>query len=404
MNTLMFAWHNIGRNRRRSLVAILIAAIGTCGILLTFGYALYVYDSLEQFSIRDNGNLIISHADFFELQEETPMEFGLSDEQTPRRQLMQDNRIKQVLPEIKFSGLITNGTKSSVFIGNGISAERYGLLGPTLDVIEGNVLSRNPNTQEAEIVLGNKLARQLHVHPGDGVTLLATTVDGVLNAIDVIVAGTVSTGVPDIDERLVNVHLQTAQQLLMTEKVSTLSVYCYERVDEAALTALINQRWPQLQVTSWQQRAFFYHGVRDLYNRIFGGMGIIIVCLVLFAVVNTISMTVVERTREIGALSAMGTYRYEILNTFILEGGLLGGIGAMIGTFMALLISLALLVIKIQMPPPPGQTNGYPLEIYFSLQISMVLGLIMVVLAAVAAGFAAFKGVRKPIVEALAHV
>ena len=405
MNVMHLAWSNIGRNKRRSLVTIVLTAVGTAGLLLAAGFALYTYEGLKEFSVRDTGNLILSHQDFFAKQEETPMEFGMDNADQVRKQLIGDDRVRQVLPEVSLTGLVTNGTKSTIFMGTGISPARYTLMGPALSLKEGKVLSRNPDPMaEAEVILGQKLAAVLSVEPGDGLTLLSTTVDGVLNAIDVQVRGIVSTGVPEIDERLINMHLQTAQDLMMTDKVSTLSVYLYDEADTQDMANLVTQNWQSLLVTHWEDRAFFYRSVKDLYNRIFGVMGVIILCLVLFAVVNTMTMAVMERTREIGALSAMGTFRSELVKLFVAEGGMISGIGAVLGMLLAGSVTLMLLFTDFQMPPPPGQTEGYPLQIYFSLEAYGWVGVLMIFVGALAAGFAATRGVRKPIVEALAHV
>ena len=69
---LRFAWLNTLRNRRRSLITVAIAALGTAGILLAGGFALYTYESLAQASARTTGHLVIAKADQFLLDEDTP--------------------------------------------------------------------------------------------------------------------------------------------------------------------------------------------------------------------------------------------------------------------------------------------------------------------------------------------
>ena len=68
------------------------------------------------------------------------------------------------------------------------------------------------------------LAAALGVAPGDRVTLLAASRDGMLNALDVRVAGIVTTGVQELDTRYLKLHLATAQRLLATDRVSNLLV------------------------------------------------------------------------------------------------------------------------------------------------------------------------------------
>jgi putative ABC transport system permease protein len=67
--------------------------------------------------------------------------------------------------------------------------------------------------------------------------------------------------------------------------------------------------------------------VRDLYDRIFGALGLIIGVIVVFVVSNAMAMAIIERTREIGTLRAMGTLPGQLLRTLALEGMVLGGGG-----------------------------------------------------------------------------
>jgi putative ABC transport system permease protein len=138
-----------------------------------------------------------------------------------------------------------------------------------------------------------------------------------------------------------------------------------------------------------------------LYNRILGVMGGVILAMVAFAIFNTATMSVMERTREIGALAAMGTRRFEILRLFVLEAGLIGMVGSLVGLAVAAMLSVTLMVFDIQMPPPPGKTEGYPLQVYWSALMAGISALLVVLVSILASGLATAKGVRKPIVEAL---
>jgi hypothetical protein len=119
-------------------------------------------------------------------------------------------------------------------------------------------------------------------------------------------------------------------------------------------------------VKTWRDLAVFYQAVRALYNRIFGILGLIMVVIVAFAMSNTLGMAVVERTREIGTLRAIGTQPGEVVRNFVLEGAAIGAAGAVIGMLLAGATTLALLFAGIEMPPPPGRSVGYPLLLSFS--------------------------------------
>ena len=406
MKWLWFAIKNVLRNRRRSLVTILIAAVGTAGVLVGGGFALFTYESLAEMAARDSGHLILAQKDYFARDEDTPMQYGLDNYAALRDKIELDPRVLMALPRVQFSGLISNGDKSSIFVGAGIEPEaEFSVKGPSMRVLSGSLLSsKTPPGSSPEIVLGSELAKQMKAVPGTGLTLLSTTTEGTLNAVDVTLRGIVTVGVPEIDRRLVYVALPTAQRLLLTDKASTLSVYLRETAQTEEMRGVVASLFPSNALQTWQDQAFFYAAVRGLYNRIFGLLGMVIVIMVLFSVTNTLGMAVVERTREIGTLRALGTLPSQIVRIFALEGLVLGIAGTLSGMLMAAGISVFLLFAKVQMPPPPGRSDGYPLHVDFSWELYAVTLVAILTLSIAAAWIVSRKAAAKPIVEALGHV
>lgn len=74
---IKFAWMNVWRNRRRSLVTAGITATGVCGLLFFGGFVLFTYESLQEMAARAQGHVLIAHEDYFDKEEEAPMAFGL---------------------------------------------------------------------------------------------------------------------------------------------------------------------------------------------------------------------------------------------------------------------------------------------------------------------------------------
>ena len=399
---LKFAWQNTLRNRRRSLVTVSIAALGTAAILVAGGFALSTYQGLSEMAARSTGHLILAKPDQFNKDEDTPLQHGLDNAQELRSQLLADPQVRQVLPRVEFSGLISNGEKSTVMMATGIDPDsEFAVKGPFLTVTAGEVLSSG--SKEPEVMLGEGLAKSLKAKPGSSLTLLASTTEGALNAMDVIVKGTFSTGVPDMDRRFIYTDIATAQKLLNTQRVSSLGVF----LARMEMTESAQQRFaaanPKLTVQTWLDQAFFYKSVKDLYNRIFGALGMIIGLIVVFVVTNAMAMAIIERTREIGTLRALGTLPSQLLRTLGLEGMVLGGVSTIAGATVAIAVTVFLLVVPMEMPPPPGQSKGYPLIISFDLTMYLATMLTMVTLTVLASVWVARKTVNMPVVDALAH-
>jgi putative ABC transport system permease protein len=298
--------------------------------------------------------------------------------------------------------LISNGDKSTVMLAAGIDPDsEFAVKGPFLTLTAGTLLTANAARPQA--MLGADLARSLKARPGDGLTLLASTTEGAMNAMDVTVAGVFTTGVPEVDKRMVYTSVDTAQRLLVTDKVSSLGVFLNRMDATDSARQRLAAQFPQLSVHSWEQEAVFYQAVRNLYNRIFGALGIIIAVIVVFVVANAMAMAIIERTREIGALRALGTLPRQVLLMLGLEGALPGSLGAAVGGLLALAASLLLYVFPVDMPPPPGRTTGYPLYVTFDPSLFALTMLAMIALTLIASLVVARKTVHLPVVDALAH-
>ncbi|MDR3367634.1 FtsX-like permease family protein [Rhodoferax sp.] len=399
---LKFAVQNTLRNRRRSAVTVSIAALGTAGILLAGGFALYTYQSLAEAAARDSGHLVIGKPAQFTQDEETPLQHGMDNANEVRAKLLADESVRAVLPRVEFSGLISNGDKSVVMIGLGVEPDsEFAVKGPFLTIQSGEVLGSD--AKAPEVMLGDTLARNLKAKPGSSLTLLASTTDGALNAMDVTVKALFSTGVPEMDKRLIYTDIATAKKLLNTQKVSSLGVFLSRMDLTQPMQARVAAEFPALTVQTWEDQAFFYKAVRSLYNRIFGALGLIIAVIVVFVVTNAMSMAIIERTRELGTLRALGTLPNQLLTTLSLEGMVLGGVGGLVGAVMALAVSVFLLIVPFEMPPPPGRSVGYPLNVTIDPVMYVATLLAMVLLTMAASAWVARKTVNMAVVDALAH-
>ncbi len=403
---------NLSRNRRRSLLSIMIIAIAVFALCSAGGFGLYTYDSLQEATARDTGHLTLTTPGYFIKDEEMPMSNGLSDPDELTKQIIGSSEVRGVQPRIDFTGLVSNGNKSAIFVGIGANHKEFDMKGPFLDVQSGktlsNVASSRYDAAEPEVMLAKDLARNLSVDVGDWITLLATTTHGALNAYDFKVRGIYSTGVPELDKRQLYIHIDSAQSLLSTEKVSSLSVFLFETEHTDAMSERLMTKFADrdqsIEITPWYERAFFYLKVKDLYDRIFGIMGAVMALVVFVALFNTMTMSVTERTREIGTLSALGSYPSEIVAGFLRESGLIALIGSLAGAIASGLLSLFLMFVDVQMPPPPGRSQSYPFTVYFSIELVAIATGVVLIICLFAAYLSARKGVRKPITEALTYV
>lgn len=396
---------NLWRHRRRTVFTGFVCAAAMTATLLGAGFALFTYQSLAEKAARDYGHLTLSHPAYFSESEDTPLAHGIVPSPELQRQLLLRDDVKAVLPRLQFNGLISNGDKSEIFVGAGVEGAEFQIKGPFLDVKAGQVLPLQPDlSASVPIMLGEGLARSLKAEVGTELSLMSPTSSGALNALDVVVVGVFSTGVPDLDKRQLYVPIAAGQQLLQSDRISELNIFLLTADSQADLAAQLAQQQPQWLVTPWQDRAFFFRAVQGLYNRIFGTMGCLMLLLVLFAVGHGISQVVTERTREIGTMAALGEQRARIVSHFVLEAGLLGAMAGLAATFVTLMCCEILRRVELMMPPPPGSSQGYPLFISFSAELAAIATAVLVVVCMTFAAKASISAVRKPLVDALSFV
>lgn len=401
---IKLALRNIFRNRRRSAITLAVIVFGAVGLILFGGYKAVTFRGLRESTIRGRlGHLQVFGAGH-EKGSQKPLEHALENVAVIGAAIENDPRVESTAAQITLMGLISNGDKSETFVATAVEpAKDRNMRGQRL--VEGTLL---PDHEPDAVLLGKGLAASMNAKPGDYLTLMSPTVTGSLNAMDVRVAGIIQTGVKELDERAVKMPIAGAQGLLQTTKVERLLVFLRETETTAAVRKDLEQLFVQrkwgLEMKSWSELASFYHQVVLLYNGIFGFLGLILFGVVIFSVANTIVMSILERTREIGTLMAIGTTRGRIWRMFFLEGLMTGLLGGLLGLAAGALLATIINHGNVMLPPPPGYTVGYRLQILLQPPVLTAAFLIAVVTSTLSSILPALKASRLKIVDALGHI
>ncbi len=407
MSAFSIAWRNLVRQKRRSFLMIAVVTFGFAAFALAGGFIAQSFDGLKEGTIRSVGDLQIVDRRAVGKAEEATLEYGLPDAKRARAIAGRDPNVSSVLPRIDFVGLATNGAKSVPFLGVGVDPgpEAAATLAPEL-IVSGKYLSGDGGDG---LVLGTGLAGALGVKPGDRVTLMATTPDGSLNALDGVVAGLADVRIKELNDRYLAAGIGLVSRLLQSsETVSKLVVFLKKDADEKKTAerlgrALQTAGYP-IVVRHWRELATFYEQVKLLYIGIFGFVGAVLVVIVILSAAIVMTMAVTERTREIGTLRALGTRPSGVMRLFLAEGVAIALAGCVAGTVLALIVRAALNASGIILPPPPGATHGMPINVKL-YPLAYGAGLLAMVLTmGIASYFPARRAARVSIVEALAHV
>jgi putative ABC transport system permease protein len=408
------AYRNVLRNRRRTVLTLLVVVAGFVALSLAGGFMAQTFQGLSDGAIRGGlGHLQILDSRGLDGDEAQSLEFALPEGDALAERLRQDPAVLDVLPRIQFMGLLSNGPKSVAFLGTGVDPAREARhMGVLERVADG---ARAPGGQGShwlsatlgarEVVLGVGLARGLGAAVGSSLTLMSTTRDGALNAVDVEVVGLQDLGLRELNDRFLSVSLDTAAVLLDAGGArSRLSVLLKRPAD-------LDRELPRLKglagtadARPWQEMASFYRQVRMLYLAIFGFMGLVLFAVVLLATANTLLMSVMERLRELGTLRALGLRPGQLISLLQWEGAILGFGGSLAGLLLTLLIRAGMNALHLQMPAPPGTSHGYELNIHLVPGVYFGAFLFLQLTLQFSALFPGLKAAKLRITEALRHV
>ena len=225
-------------------------------------------------------------------------------------------------------------TSRNVIMRGILVKEHNTVLHTEKNIIKGSF--RNIEVTHKSVILGDSLSEKLDVKVGD--TVDATFPEAKPTTLKVV--GIYNSGTPQ-DATLAYVSLSTAQQFFDNSNVVN-SILVRVEDPDCAQPIADEIDAADYQASSWMEtnpEILQMIMIEGLSNFIILGMIIVIAS---FSMVSTLFMVVMEKTKEIGMLMAMGAPRRRILTIFLLEGGIMGLIGPVVGVLAGIAVSLYL--------------------------------------------------------------
>jgi ABC-type lipoprotein release transport system permease subunit len=233
----------------------------------------------------------------------------------------------------------------------------------------------------AEIVIGAVMARNLRVDVGDEITLLGSGHDGSFAAGLLEVVGIFESGSRDMDRSVAQVPLPWFQEVFAMDgrgnsiAISVDSLEAVSGAVQVVRSMLADQS--QLVVLDWNA---LHPGLRQAIQADMSSAWLmygVLIVLVAFSVLNTQLMSVMERTREFGVISALGVRPRRLAGLVLLETALMALLGFVIGLVLGWLVSWYFNVYGFTYPGMEelGERFNLPAEMYPSLDaFSLLLG------------------------------
>jgi len=257
------------------------------------------------------------------------------------------------------------------------------------------------------VEMAEDLASHLDLSPGSDGVVMATTLDGQMNALDIQVVGVYDTGSDATNDKYMRVPFAFAQSLYDTEKADRVVVLLsHWKKTETSRNRLLNTlslAGLRCEIKTWNELSLFYSKVKGMFDMIFMFIFVIVLIIVVMSVVNTMGMAVLERTREIGTLRALGLKRRGVSLLFAIEGAMLG----LLGTIFGIVLNVAVWAVIRAVEPtyiPPGVSSPVPLIVSIVPQAMLILMVFLILLSLIAAILPARRAARQNVVDALGHV
>lgn len=414
---IKIAVRNLFKNRRRSLFTILAIGLGFAAVNVFGGFTSYMFTNLEDSYIyaQANAHVTIFKKGFLTKGKLDPVAYLLTAEEVQRIQQVVKGfpDVLLVTTQLHISGLVSNGQVSTIFIGAGrvpshvrfINSHAKSPMVAKLRLFNGKPLD---DDVAYGVGLSMGLAEILNLKLGSDLMAMAPTVRGHLNALDMQVYNVFDPAVEILNDKLMFVPLKFAQSLYDTKSVDRLSVLLDDnRKTEpmrVAFARALTADGLEVDIKTWTELDPIYTKIRDMFDIIFLFIFIIVFVVAVMSIVNTMSMAVIERTREIGTMRALGVKRPGIVYMFATESAMLGVLGSMLGAALTILSCFAVNVVLQPTWVPPIISRRIPLEVYLVPEYMVYSTVFLVLLSIGAAILPARRAANQEIVDALGHV
>jgi ABC-type lipoprotein release transport system permease subunit len=242
-------------------------------------------------------------------------------------------QVKAATPRLFASGFITAGNQSAGARIYGIEPDSAANDPYRLGIISGSFLTADDS---GGLLIGKPVADKLHLKAGNNVSLSVNTANGDVAEQTFTIRGIYSTNTNSFDGATIFLPLAKAQAITQTQNhASTVFVLLNDIADTYQVANAL--KVSNLKVLTWKDLNPLILDFETLANSYISILYLIILAIAASVIINTLIMSVYERTREIGILSAIGMRGGRIMWLFLAESALLAVGGVLMGVVLGVL-------------------------------------------------------------------
>lgn len=421
MSFWRLALRNLGRNVKRNVATGSAIAFGFAGILLLLAYSYRGTNYIRVYTVYviHTGHLAIFAKDGFEQFTYHPARYSLDPGLQSRvaAALAEEPGVERFERQIKGQGLVGNGCVSFPFLGQGYDPAvdqalrehpevrewmpnfQYFLkgrglwnypesLGPVL-LSKGLSLALGKTRMHDEIPGGPAVLPDCE-HPREqaardaNVQLLSGAWAGNVSAVDGEAVGVFTTGVQETDTSALVAPTSLLQKLFDTDHVSQIAVWLKDPTQvEVTRARLLAKLGDSVEIIQWNEEKLspFYVGTVDFLHTLVLAGALVMSAIIALSVLNSTTMTILERSQEIGMYRSMGFRRGQVRSLYVRESLLLSLLSLAAGTLLGV-TAIAAINSAHFVYHPPGISGGLTLVLILPWsQALIVAGLILALVA-----------------------
>jgi ABC-type lipoprotein release transport system permease subunit len=328
-NIIKLGWKNVWRNPTRSGVVIIAVLLGTwAGVFLSAFFTGMVQGYLDNQFDLTVPHIEISHPEFEDLYNP---EYYIPEAENILTDLSQKSFVTDISTQSLASGLAQSARNNYGVTVRGIHTDS------THSVANYLVSGTMPTTEQRNpVVIGSKLANRLGLELRSKMVLNFQDTEGDITGGAFQVVGIFDSFSSVFDESNVFIRLQDLNRLMgLDQQIHTirLTLTHFDRADIHA--DKLRKEFPNLKVTSWGEAAPELKYTYDMTDLMMYIVMIIIIIALVFSIINTMLMAVLERTRELGMLRAVGMNKLRIFSMVLFETIFLTMVGTPVGLFLS---------------------------------------------------------------------
>jgi ABC-type lipoprotein release transport system permease subunit len=401
------------RNRRRTILTLCAVLIPVYFLIIMFGFVnSMMQDMFESATRFDTGHMQIRVEETRGAGSAMPL---IRDTEDALAALALVDGIEWSTVRLDLPALASVGERTRMVYVRGVVPEEIDPISNMADrIIEGEFLT----SDSAGVIVGEELADLLALKVGDDMVLLGVHPEASLGALRVPILGIFNAPEATMGRTMVFASLDTARQLARSETAATAIVIRVHGVIGPWDTTLLDQAANALraalpqgyEVQDWLELVPMVSGYMEIVLPMLLIMAAIFFGLGALVVVNTLYLSVMERTREIGLIIALGASRARVMGMVLAEAGIITLAGAFYGALVG--VGIILIVEAFGGIPLWGQTADYMKEIGINPVLHMSITVRQVLLSAgamagvaiLAAWMPARKASKLEPMEAMRHV